>query len=145
MYLHNVKNYAHKLFLIEDTEPKISTSLFRMYTSFSAILYENQWTKVDQLLYRLVIFGGTTYILKFQQDPINISCTSSIYPYSKFRPHHQTSSTRGPWALTLCWQICCISIISITLVESLPRMRHIKFEVNRPRNFWAVQHTTPWL
>ena len=43
--------------------------------------------------------------------------------------------TRGPCALTLCWQNCCISIISITMVETLPRMPHVKWEVNWPKNF----------
>ena len=37
-------------------------------------------------------------------------------------------------ALTLCWQNCCFSIISIALVETLTRMPHIKCNVNWPRN-----------
>ena len=44
--------------------------------------------------------------------------------------------TRGPRALTFCWQNCCISIISIP---------YVKFEVNRRRNLrWDSVRKLGW-
>ena len=58
-----------------------------------------------------------------------------IYNAHIHKAHRHFTLTRGSEALMLCWQNCCISIISITLVEALPRMPHIKFQVNQHRNF----------